>query len=69
MDYNCLSSRKKVFKDQNTGKVREYFQVYVLDSSGGVGFINSSKEFKPGENVNFDVVAGNDGRLRLVLAD
>lgn len=68
---NCVvvSSQKKVWKNDDTGEIREYYRIFVLDSQGGVGYIHNSKPLEPGKKVKFDAVAGHDGRLRLIIAE
>jgi hypothetical protein len=64
-----VSSQKKVWHNKDTGEIREYYRIFVLDSQGGVGYISSNKPVEPGKKIKFDAVAGNDGRLRLIIAE
>ena len=69
MGLKCVSTEKKEYVDKKTGKVKEYYKVYVIDKNGGVGYIFHRSYIKPGQEFNIDVIAGNDGRLRLIIAD
>lgn len=69
MGMKCVSTEKKEFVDKKTGKVKEYYKVYVLDKNGGVGYIFHRSFIEPGKELKIDFVAGHDGRLRLIIAD
>ena len=69
MGMMCVSSEKKQFVDKKTGNTRTYYKVYILDKNGGVGYLYHRSYIEPGQEINIDVIAGNDGRLRIILAD
>lgn len=69
MGMMCVSSEKKEFIDKKTGNTNVYYKIYVIDKNGGVGYLFHRSYIEPGQELNIDVLAGKDGRLRVALAD
>lgn len=59
-----ISCKACEFKNRDTGEVRTYYKLYVIDSTGGVGYVSSSTPISAGEDIELEFIADNQsGKL------